>query len=788
MIPAETLHTLEFDKILQTVAGFTNSDPSQKAALALCPLGDKSAIELRLGQVEEIRRLAGMNIPLRLAPFEDIRDATERIRPEGSILAPLELLAFIPPLQIMAALGRQLADRADIPLMLELSGGLTGFPDLLAALERSINQEGAILDTASQLLFDLRGRKRALTARVRKRLEEIVRERQTAIFLQDEFITQRGGRWVIPVRMDAKGMVPGVVHDVSNSGETAFIEPLEIIGLANELENLLADEKVEEIRILRQICHWIREDAAAIGEQFQTVVEIDVLNGIARFAELIQAEAPIISRVGKLRITGGRHPLLMMQARKSGREVVPLDLELGAETVRHGAHAPDRVMVITGPNAGGKTIAVKTAGLMLLMALAGIPVPAAASSEFPFATRLLADIGDEQSIESSLSTFSAHVSRIAAILREADAGSVVLLDELGTGTEPGQGAAIACAVLRELHEKGALVFATTHLTEIVGFVHRTPGMVNAAMEFDRRVFAPLYRLKTGEPGQSHALEVARRYGLPDSVIAFAKELSGRLESDFNALLAEVEERRINYETLLSSIRRREDELADRERLEIHRLDEAKERQREILEKAYQDARDLAQNTRRDINALLEEARLGKTREARLQLAAMEEMADGKIREFHPETVLAPDKMKEGEPVFIRSIGYDGTVLAVDARHGRLRVRAGRMELDIPMSDASPPQGKRPRSREPRKSTPDIEEPNSLKLVGLRIDPALSRLETFLNHAVLGGLGEVRIVHGKGTGALMRAVREHLSDHPLVSSFRGGEQFEGGEGVTVVIIQ
>lgn len=787
MIAPETLRTLEFDKILHAIAAFANSDASRGAALALGPLAGQAAIELRFGQVEEIRRLARMNIPLRLSPFEDIVPVLEQVRPEGAVLEPRELLTFIPPLQIMADLARQFAHRTDIPLLKELAGHLTGFPDILAALERSIDSEGHILDTASQLLFDLRTRKRALTARIRRRLEEIVRERHTAIFLQDDFITQRAGRWVIPVRMDSKGMVPGVVHDVSNSGETAFMEPLEIIGLANELENLIAEEKVEEIRILRQICRWIREDGTAIGEQFLTVVELDLLNSIARFAALLQAEVPAISRLGELRLAGARHPLLMLQGRKSGREVVPLDLALGMSTP--DSHTVNRVMVITGPNAGGKTIAIKTAGLLLLMALTGIPVPAASSSVFPLATRLLADIGDEQSIETSLSTFSAHVSRIAAILREADASTVVLLDELGTGTEPGQGAAIACAVLRELQAKGALVCATTHLTDIVGFVHRTPGMVNSAMEFDRQLLAPLYRLKVGEPGQSHTLEVARRYGLPEPVIAFARELTGRLEADFHALLSELKEQRQSYEELLAGLARREKELAERERLEVQRLAAAEERQREKLEKAYRDARELVQNARRELNALLDEARRGKSREAKQQLAEMEAQVEEKLRELRPEAGLAPEQVKEGETVFVRSIGYDATVVAVDRRHGRLRVRAGQLELEVPLADAAPRQGRAPQPKAvSRRGAEAPEAGHQLNLVGLRVDDALSRLEPFLNHASLEGIGEVRIIHGRGTGALMRAVRDHLDGHPLVSSFREGEPFEGGDGVTVVTLR
>ncbi|HEX9006863.1 MAG TPA: endonuclease MutS2, partial [Bacteroidota bacterium] len=282
MIKNETLRILEFDKVLATIASFANCDATRREIHDLRPLSGRPEIELRFGRVEEIRRMTQLGVPLRLAPFQDITPAMEMLRPDGALLDPTELVVFLPCLRVLAAISRQFAYRTDIPLLQELAGHVSGFPAILEPLEASIDEEGNILDTASKLLFELRGRKRGLITRIRKRLEEIVRERQTAIFLQDDFITQRGGRWVIPVRMDSKGMVPGVVHDVSNSGETAFMEPIEIIGLVNELENLAAEEKAEQIRILRQLCQWIREELAGIEDEFRALVQLDFLNSIAR--------------------------------------------------------------------------------------------------------------------------------------------------------------------------------------------------------------------------------------------------------------------------------------------------------------------------------------------------------------------------------------------------------------------------------------------------------------------------------------------------------------------------
>ena len=332
MIGNDILQSLEFDKILQAVARYAHSDATRDVIGAVRPLEVRAEIENRFGRVEEIRHLDRIGVPLRLSTFQDITPLLQAVRPEGAVIDSTDLVMLVPALRVMAAIGLQFAYRTDIPLLKELAGQVTGFPDLLDPLEASLDEEGNILDTASKLLQELRIRKRGLTARIRKRLEEIVREKRTAIFLQDDFITQRAGRWVIPVRMDSKGMVAGVVHDISNSGETAFMEPLEIIGLANELENLTADERAEQIRILRELCGWIREDADAIDTQFRAVVQLDLLNSIARFADLLEAEVPVINEQGVLRLRSARHPLLLLLRReRGGKEIVPLDLTLGAD-------------------------------------------------------------------------------------------------------------------------------------------------------------------------------------------------------------------------------------------------------------------------------------------------------------------------------------------------------------------------------------------------------------------------------------------------------------------------
>jgi DNA mismatch repair protein MutS2 len=771
MITRETLKRLEFDKILAEIATRVHSEVSRQLLLDTMPLGELEAIRLISGRVAEIRTLSGLDIGLRLGQFDDIRPLLETLRPAGAFLAPQEMLLFL-------------------PLLMSLEPSLKPFSDILEPLAASIDADGSIMDGASSQLREIRRAKRSLSARIRKKIEEIVHDSNIEIFLQDDFITQRSGRWVIPVRMDSKGMVKGVVHDVSSSGETAFMEPLEIIPFVNELESLHAEEKAEEIRILRQLSAWIREDAVAIGGCFGTLLTLDALNAIARFADQYGLETARMNDDGQLCLAGARHPLLLMQERQGAlKRVEPLDLGLGGD---------DRasVMVITGPNAGGKTIALKTAGVLSLMALCGLPVPAdGARSSFPLLDTLLVDIGDEQSIEESLSTFSAHVARIAAILHQAGPRTLVLLDELGAGTEPQQGAAIACGVLHDLQGRGASVVATTHLSEIIGFVHRSTGMINAGMEYDAETYTPLYRLISGEPGHSHAIEIARRFGMPERVIDFAREMLGTAGAEFTSLLAELHRKR---EELAES--RRELELQQEQvRMTQRELDARalamEQARREVREKAWGEARELISASRKRMNGLLDEFKRDKRSEIIDKLRRSEEeiTAQLKPQPGEAETGLPLENVSAGDKVHVRSLGHNGVVLQLLSRQGKARISTGSIELDVALTDLYAPLGKgADRSSTPVRGTWKVaaveDGERELKLIGLRVDEALVLLEQFLDRASLGGQREVRVIHGLGTGRLRNAVREHLARHPLVEGFRPGEPHEGRDGATVVTLR
>jgi len=781
-----SLELLEFPKLLSIISDLASSEASGNRVREILPLGNRDDILTRQRRIGEIMRMSQEDMPLRISRFPDVAPLLLTVKTSGAVLEAQELAGFMPVLDVAETVAEQIDGRDDLTALRDYAGSLTGFPDILRLLRRSVDSEGNILDSASAMLADLRERTRRLDARIMKRLEEMVRDENLSVFLQDDFITKRSGRWVIPVRMDSKGQVAGVVHDVSKSGETAFIEPLAIINLANELENLFAEQRAEEIRILRNISARIRESADGIAAEYGTVVGLDLLNCIARFAEGLDMEIPSINDTGCISLVRARHPLLQIAFGKSGgmRNLVPLDVTLGDDNT---------IMVITGSNAGGKTIAVKTIGLLTLMALSGMPVPADSSSSFPPLKSLLVDIGDEQSIESSLSTFSAHISNISAILRNAGSETLVLIDELGTGTDPEEGAALACAVLKELDGGGALVFATTHLAQVKGFVHRTEGMVNASMEFDRKTLSPLYKLRIGEPGQSHALETASRYGLPDSVIDSAKAMLGGIHAEFDNLIADLNDKRARYEAALDNMNRRKEEMYEKSRMLEERLAEAEESRKEIMARSYRDAADMIAGIKREMRALIEELKAKertKRREVVKQVETKQREITEKLRGLEEEEETGTPSLEEiraGDTVFIRSLGYDASVVSVMGQQNRVRVTAGNMEIEVPLSDVAFKRGRtiKERATAVRAERTDEITPSRINLIGLRVDEALSRLEPFLNHVSLAGISEVTVIHGLGTRTLSRAVREHLEGHPLVKKFRAGERVEGGEGVTVV---
>src|SRR3972149_1697757 len=784
MIPQTSLNSREFNKLLEIIARHAHSNASEKAVLAIAPLSRKEEIEKRFSCIEDILLMSNNGTPLSVLPFKDIEPVLQKVRPEDAIPEPYELAWLMDFFQAVHEASAQIRKDASLIALNELTADLTDRKEFLGILSRSIDREGNVLDTASPELAELRAEKKRLEARVRKRLEEIVRDEETAKFLQDSFISQRSGRWVIPVRMDSKGQVPGVVHDVSRTGETAFVEPIAIIGLSNEYENIVAEEKAEVMRILRELGSHIREIADGVEEEFRVLVYLDVLNSIALVAQQFHMQIPEINEENVIHLIKAKHPLLLYAAaqKNKAKEIVSIDVHLGGDKT---------VMVITGPNAGGKTVTLKTIGLVSMMALSGMPIPADATTNIPLFHALLVDIGDRQSIADNLSTFTAHLSNMMEFLKKADTATLVLIDELGTGTDPEEGAALACTILKELKERGALIFATTHLTDITVFAHKEGRMLNASMEFDQNTHAPLYRLRTGEPGQSFALETAKRYGLPESLIQSAKEMLGKRKADLENLIHDLDQKRRRYEEAIEGLERQSEALKEREEKVDELLKDADVRKREILAKAYKEASEIITDIKRQMQNLFEEIKKSDKERAKgflKEAASAQEQAIEKIKQYEVSEIepISMDELKQGDVVFVKPLGYDAAIVKLLKKKNRLKVKAGSFEMEVPITDAGVKKGRDIASRagSVRQKISEETAESQINLIGLRVDEALPRLEKFLNHATMAGLSEVTIIHGVGMGILAKAVQEHLSEHPLVKSYRAGEQSEGGGGGTV----
>ncbi len=791
-----TLRVLEYSKVLEMVSSFAVTPEGRDRVRHILPLHTQDAVLERFGLIGECRRILTEGRPLGLEPMEPLVPLFQRLRPEESVLEPLQLRAFLPLLYSAEALKR-LSAEIDLPGIKRLLSGLTTHPEIRKAIERSIDRDGLILDEASPELYEIRMSIKSLDRRIKSILERILNTRELKPHIQDFYITERNGRRVIPVKRDSKGHIPGVIHDISNTGETIFVEPTQTVQLGNELEGLKAEEKVEEFRILKRLSTLLRQRLAELENDHDIVLEMDLIQSLASFAEEIGAEIPEINRKGLIRIQSGRHPLLWRAFKKAGREseIVPLDFELGRSYT---------ALVITGPNAGGKTVVLKTVGILTLMALSGIPVPAGSGSTFPFVRNVFADIGDEQSIEQDISTFSGHVLKLTEILRSATSDTLVILDELGTGTDPDEGGALACAILRRLKHRGVLTLVSTHLSMLKAFAYSEDGLENGSMQMRRYeeggavLYRPTYRLKIGEAGQSHALEIAKRLGLPDDLIREAKDLLGEKERRLETLIASLQEKETGLAEKLEEIDRLKEELQTLKASLREEIKIIKEKKTEILNDYRQKAEAIYRKAVSEAEDILKRIKSEERQKAREHLRRLKKRYDDiKVEKQKPSEELGQpvSTVEVGQVVLVGSLGMEGVVKTVNRNAKRCRVVVRGRELDVSFDDLYLPPEKDDRKDIPSEErpsegqTPETEEITSaeINLVGERVDPALSALERYLNDASLSGLKEVRVIHGIGTGRLAQAVREYLKDHPLVRDFRPGRREEGGEGVTVVYL-
>lgn len=775
----DSLELLEFPKVALRLAALTGTVPGRDLALALQPQAERTAIEAALAEAAEAMALLGEQGPLPVGDGEDLLPLLEQVQIEG---ARLSVEAFGPvraAAEAAAACRAALAGGSAWPLLAARATALVPLPQLVAAIRRCIGPRGEILDGASSELGQLRREVQVVRARLKRQLEGLLADERFAGVFQEALITDRNGRYVLPVRADHAGRLRGFVHDVSASGQTLFIEPAVTLDGNNRLQTLLREIQREEERVLLQLTATVRTVRAELAGNQAILALLDLRQATARFAREIDAVVPVLTDAPVLELAAARHPLLALQL---GPAVVPIDLRLDAD---------DQVLVISGPNTGGKTAALKTTGLLVLMVRAGLPLPCAPGSRlFPFAP-VMADIGDEQSLEHSLSTFSGHLSRVREILAVAGGNALVLFDELGTGTDPGEGGALALAILDRLRRDGAKVIATTHLHLIKGYAHLEDGVQNAAVEFDAETLQPSYRLHFGIPGASHAFTIARRLGLPADLLAQADCYLGHGERQGLAVLERLQALRaaLDEELQAAGTLRRE---AAREHEQQRRLrEELEARQRTILEEARQRGSRLLSDAEDQLRALFRAARREETPPARERARLTGELRALREKLPQPRTVppgVVPETVAVNELLFVVALGVDARVVRSDGGTVELEFGGKRLRQPLPaLRQYQPPRfapppamGAKVRDRVTRRAFRP-----RLMLVGKRVDEALDLTATFLDDALLHGERRLEIVHGAGEGVLRRAVREYLAGRGEVAGFGAAGVGEGGDNVTVV---
>ena len=777
---------IEWDAIRTLLASDARTEMGRDRALRASPLTEATEVQSALDLTAEARRaIAHVGAPA-IDGIPDVRLALDRAATEGAMLDGAELLRFIPVLEGASRLVAYA--RAVKPVAAVLAAKAEALPrlsELRDRLRQSLDDDGGLMDRASARLAQLRREIRERRRRLVGDLERLVQSEGERVFA-DRFVTIRHGRYVVPLRAEARGRMRGIVHDRSQSGQTLFIEPESAVEANNDLVGLLRDEEHETAVILTALTGGVRSHAREIADLVETIGDIDWVFARAHLAERMAATAPVLDRDGRVQLEAARHPLLLAQQwRDPARDVVPVDLMLSPE---------QPLLLITGPNAGGKTIALKTLALLSLMAQAGCHVPAAEHSRLPIFERLYAVIGDDQSVAENLSTFSAFVKQIRQVLDEADGRSLVLLDELGAGTDPDEGAALARAILEELSDRGALVVATTHLEPLRGFAATYARARNASVEFDSATLAPTFRLVYDRPGQSWALAIAARLGLSPGLIARAETHRSEQARRVSELLAELDTRNRTEAERARELDRRDAETAARLAAARRTEQDAESRARSTLERAKAEAAALLTDIRRAVAS--EWDRLKRTERSR---PALQETRR-RLQDVAARVPAAPalpagteEPLVAGMAVAAEHLGLKGELVSITGDYAT--VRAGTVTVRVPVgalrrveSAATAQRNGRPPGAPAPEAASARPIARELLLLGKTTDEARDLVEQYLDDAFMTGLANVRLVHGKGTGALRKAVRGLLSDHPLVESFRDGEPSEGGAGATVAVLK
>jgi DNA mismatch repair protein MutS2 len=787
-VDEKSLRVLELNRVLDRLAEYAAFSASRELILAVRPAEDLAAATRLLDETGQARLLLDRGSEISVGGARDVRSAAEDAA-RGITLQPEALLSIRTTLQSARTIRRTLTRGAEeTPDLLRIADRMEEGGGLIDAIGRTIREDGEVLDSASPKLAALRAEVRTAHDRLLSRLQRILNEHGSQ--LQEAILTQREGRYVVPLRAEFKGRLRGIVHDQSASGATLFVEPLATVELGNRWREAIFEEQEEIHRILAALSAEVGAQRESIARTVSALADLDAAIARARYAIDINATRPELFAVpaspppdfSPLQFHAARHPLLAPE------RVVPIDIAL-----RPGV----RALVITGPNTGGKTVGLKTAGLLVLMAECGMHIPADPGSKTAFFDSVFADIGDEQSIEQSLSTFSAHVGQIIRILAAATPRSLVILDELGAGTDPQEGSGLARAILAELLRRGIPTLVATHYPELKAFAYNTPGAENASMEFDLRTLRPTYRLILGLPGRSNALAIAQRLGLPEEILAEARSMVDTSDLEADRLLEKIQRERETARRARADAEKLNARALQRERTLAHRLGGIEEERARILDESRAQAG-------RELESLMDELRelrrrAGHAAAPELQriaaeARAVEDRIERKARPAGAAKPLAPQRdPRVGETVRLKGLGAEAKVAAIEGGRyelqlGALRIRADRGDF-IAGEEPAPPAAPVPAAPAPvpvrtSRPSPGLE----LDIRGTTVEEGLLELDRYIDSALVAGLPWVRIIHGKGSGKLRTAVREALRRHAQVQGLDTAGEAEGGDGVTIVRLE
>ena len=787
----KALAVLEYDKIINMLRDCAGSEMAKARIAMFRPSSDPYKIKERLAETTEAVAVITAKGALPVGQLYDIENALHFARKGGS-LTMKQLLQVLYNMKVTGEIVSFLrSDLPELPILDGMREVLVPFPRLADRIDRCILSEDEMADSASPELKDIRRSIVRQNEAIRNRLNQILNNRDNQTYLQDSLVTMRGGRYVVPLKAEHRARMPGIVHDQSASGATIFVEPQVIVDLNNELRELELAERAEIDRILAELSSNVAEHFHELMNNQKLLIALDVMFAKGKLSCQMQAEAPQMNTDGVLDLKQAKHPLL------DRKKAVPINVAVGRDY---------RTLVITGPNTGGKTVTLKTIGLLALMAQSGLHIPAASTSLMPIFRNIFADIGDEQSIEQSLSTFSSHMRNTVELVEKARKDTLVLLDELGAGTDPTEGAALAIAILERLSSQGAMTVATTHYNELKKYALSTPGVENASMEFNVETLSPTYRLFIGVPGKSNAFEISRKLGLPEGIIDRAGQLLERGDIAFEDVLSAIEKDKQKAEAerdeaaaISLAMKQQQEALARREAVLAKKEKELLAAAREEARAIVREAKDTAAEVQKELRALAKEPSLGE-RTKRL------EYSKRKLRESENKYAVAPEKLvnydpvlpeelKVGDRVKLLTLDQNGEVLTLPDARGDLMVSVGIMKINANVQDLmlirdGGKQKKPPRSAKYgslyRSKAQNIS--SSVNVQGKTLDEAIMDVDKYLDDAYMAGLREVTVIHGLGTGVLRTGLRQAFRRHKHVDTFRKGAYNEGGDGVTIVSLK